>query len=150
MKQKMLNLSICMLFIAATVPAMGSVHENNSSSMILGDGTTSPVSHLRPTGGESLNLTLKITGGLGVEVIFTNDGAENLTNIPSLIHVEGGFLGLINDTIEGVINSIPAGNTTSVGITVLGVGPIRITAKVADEELTATGFVFLIFVLGVQ
>jgi hypothetical protein len=139
-----------MLLLATTVPVMGSPHEGNSSSMIPGDGTTSTISSMGSISDGSLNLTIKITGGLGVNVVVTNDGAVNLTNIPCLIHVEGGILGIINNTVEGVINSIPVGNTTSVGLTVLGVGPIRITAQVADEELTATGFVFLIFVLGIQ
>jgi hypothetical protein len=150
MKHKILSMSVCMLFIATAVPVIGSVHTNNASSTVPGDGTTSTVSHIGSTSDVSLNLTVKITGGLGVNVVVTNSGIVNLTNIPCLIHVEGGILGLINNTVEGIINSIPMGNTTSVGITVLGVGPIRITAKVADEELTATAFVFLIFVLGVQ
>jgi hypothetical protein len=31
-----------------------------------------------------------------------------------------------------------------------GLGPIMITAKVADKEITASGFLFLFFVIGVK
>jgi hypothetical protein len=148
MKHKILNMFICLLLIATAVPAIGSSHKDNVSLVVPGDDAIVPT--MVTVSSIPINLTVKITGGLGVNVVIANTGTINLTGVPVRIHVEGGLLGIINNTVEGIINSIPMGNTTSVGITVLGVGPIRITAKVADEELTATGFVFLFFVVGVQ
>jgi hypothetical protein len=53
--------------------------------------------------------------------------------------VEGGMLGMINKTVNGTID-IPAGESVTVKTgMLLGFGAISITAKVADEEKTATG-----------
>jgi len=47
----------------------------------------------------------------------------------------------INDTVD-----IPAGQSRTVGTGMFfGLGPITISAKVADEEKTATGTQFIIF-----
>jgi hypothetical protein len=94
-----------------------------------------------------LNLTFSITGGLGIWINIKNNGTANATDVPWWIHVEGGILRRINKTVNGTID-IPAGLgvTVSVGTGMLfGFGPISITAKVADEEQTATGFQFIIF-----
>jgi hypothetical protein len=91
------------------------------------------------------NLTFSISGGLGIKAEITNNGATDLTVIPWEIHVEGGILGLINKTLNGTIN-ITAGDTLDVGKMMLfGLGRITITAKVADEEQTATGTQIIIF-----
>jgi hypothetical protein len=85
------------------------------------------------------NLTFSITGGLGVKLEITNKGIANVSDVPWQLHVEGGILGLINKTINGTIN-ITAGETIPVGKMILfGFGLITITARVADEEQTATG-----------
>jgi hypothetical protein len=91
------------------------------------------------------NLTFSITGGLGVNLKITNNGIINTTGVPYWIHVEGGILGRINKTMNGTID-IPAGDTVTVSTgMLLGFGAISITAKVADEEQTATGTQFIIF-----
>ncbi len=94
-----------------------------------------------------VGLTFSITGGLGVWINIKNNGTVNASGVEFQLHVEGGILGRINKTVNGTID-IPAGlgMTVSVGIGILfGFGPISITAKVADEEQTATGFQFIIF-----
>jgi len=91
-----------------------------------------------------VSLTFSITGGLGVNLKITNNGTINATSVPWQLHVQGGILGLINKTVNGTI-SIPAGGTISVGkLMLFGFGPITITAKVADEEKTATGWQIII------
>ncbi len=93
------------------------------------------------------DLTFSITGGLGVWINIKNNGTANASGVEYQLHVEGGILGRINKTVNGTID-IPAGlgMTVSVGTAILfGFGPISITAKVADEEQTATGFQFIIF-----
>jgi hypothetical protein len=85
------------------------------------------------------NLTFSISGGLGVSLKITNNGIANISSVPWWIHVEGGMLGMINKTVNGTID-IPAGESVTVKTgMLLGFGAISITAKVADEEKTATG-----------
>lgn len=91
------------------------------------------------------DLTFSIAGGLGVKVIIKNNGTSDANNIPWQIHVEGGILKMINKTVNGTID-IPAGKSVTVKTgMLLGFGPISITAKVADEEQTATGTQIIIF-----
>ena len=94
---------------------------------------------------EAVELNIDIKGGLGIKVEITNNGTANATGIPYQIHVDGGILGMINKTVNGTID-IPAGKSVTVktGI-LLGFGAISITAKVADEEKTATGWQIIIF-----
>ena len=93
----------------------------------------------------SLSLTFSITGGLGVNLKITNNGTANASGVPWQLHVQGGILGLINKTVNGTID-IPAGGTKTVGTGMLfGFGTLSITAKVADEEKTATGTQIIIF-----
>jgi hypothetical protein len=90
-------------------------------------------------------LTFSISGGIGVKAVITNDGTSDVNDIPWQIHVEGGILGLINKTVNGTID-IPVGKSVTVKTgTLLGFGAISITAKVADEEQTATGTQIIIF-----
>ena len=92
-----------------------------------------------------VGLTCSITGGLGVSLKITNNGTANVTGVPWQIHVEGGILKMINKTVNGTID-IPAGESVTVKTgMLLGFGAISITAKVADEEQTATGTQIIIF-----
>jgi hypothetical protein len=94
---------------------------------------------------KTAGLTYSITGGLGVNLKITNTGTINVSGVPWLIHVEGGILGRINKTVNGTID-IPVGESKTVGTGMLfGFGAISITAKVADEEQTATGTQIIIF-----
>jgi hypothetical protein len=91
------------------------------------------------------DLTFSINGGLGINLKITNNGLVNASDVPWQIHVEGGILGMINKTVNGTID-IPAGDTVTVSTgMLLGFGAISITAKVADEEQTATGTQIIIF-----
>jgi hypothetical protein len=89
------------------------------------------------------NLTFSITGGLGINLKITNNGMVPVNEVPWLLHVGGGILKLMNKTINGTTD-ITAGATISVRIMMVGLGPITISAKVADEEQTATGFQFIV------
>ena len=95
----------------------------------------------------SVSLTFSISGGLGVHLNIKNNGTANASDVTFRLHVEGGILGMINKTVNGTVD-IPAGLgvTVSVGTGMLfGFGAISITAKVADEEQTATGTQLIIF-----
>lgn len=84
------------------------------------------------------SLTFSITGGFKINLKITNNGTTAAKDVPWQIHVEGGILGRINKTINGAIY-IPTGGSATVVIEIFGFGPISITAKVANEEKTATG-----------
>jgi hypothetical protein len=91
------------------------------------------------------DITFNISGGLGVKVDITNNGTSDANDIPWQIHVEGGMLGMINKTVNGTVD-IPAGESVTVNTgMLLGFGALSITAKVADEEQTATGTQIIIF-----
>jgi hypothetical protein len=95
--------------------------------------------------GETPDLQFNIIGGLGVNIKITNNGTVTSTGADWQIHVEGGILGKINKTLIGTVD-IPAGESKTVGTGLFfGLGPISITAKVADEEKTAEGTQFIIF-----
>ena len=94
----------------------------------------------------SEDFNFSIMGGLGVSVVITNPGIEDARDVPWLIHVEGGILGLVNKVVEGTIDIIPAGQSTSVKTGVfLGFGPILITVRAGASEKTAEGKQVIIF-----
>jgi hypothetical protein len=91
------------------------------------------------------NIGFSITIGRGVTMNITNYGTANARSVPWQIHVEGGRLGRIDKTVKGIID-IPAGGSKTVRTgRFFGLGSISITAKVANEEKTATGKQFIIF-----
>jgi PKD repeat protein len=91
----------------------------------------------------------KITGGRGITVTITNNGNASASMVPWSINLTGGFL-LKGKTASGTIPSLAVGQKKNETSKVLGIGKVTITVKAGDKEKTATGFVFLIFVLGVK
>ncbi len=93
-----------------------------------------------------IDINFSITSGVGVYILITNTGAQDATNVPWAIRVEGGILGLISKTVDGIIDVIPAGQSTTMKTGIfLGFGPIMITARVGAEEKTAQGKHIIIF-----
>jgi PKD repeat protein len=93
----------------------------------------------------NLNISIKSGLGLGITVIFGNNGSNDALIESWEITVQGGFLGRINKKMNGTID-IPAGGFKTIGTGMLfGFGAITITAKVADVEQTATGTQIIIF-----
>jgi hypothetical protein len=91
------------------------------------------------------DIVMDIKGGIGVSVVLKNNDIINYTNTSWQIHVIGGILGMINKTVNGTID-IPAGDSVTVTTGLfLGFGALAITAKVVEEEQTATGTQLFIF-----
>jgi|GEM_PF-880455 len=90
-----------------------------------------------------------ITGGKGVTVKVTNNGTANASMVPWSIDLTGGFL-LKGKTLSGTIPALNINQEKTLSSKVFGIGKVTITATVGDKTKTATGFVFLIFVLGVK
>jgi hypothetical protein len=100
-------------------------------------------------------LSISIKSGFGIEVTVSNTGNANATNVNVTISLQGGLIILGKLTSDHI--SVLGVNQTHVTKpkTVLGFGRTTITATATcDEgssaEANATGFVFLIFVLGVK
>jgi subtilisin family serine protease len=88
---------------------------------------------------------VQVKGGLGVNLMMTNNGPLDISNAAWEIHVEGGILGLINKTVNGTVD-IKAGEsqTVSTGM-ILGLGSINISTRAAGIEKTTTGTQLIIY-----
>ena len=96
-----------------------------------------------------------IKGGIGVSAVIENVGESEATDVEWMIELDGVFPGLGGET-TGNIEVIPAGEAASINTgLVFGLGPtaIKITAQSAEgasAEGESSGFVILIFVIGVS
>jgi PKD repeat protein len=117
----------------------------DSASATADDTTTANI-----TQAKEPNIVIEsIRGGKAVTVTVTNNGTANATMVPWSIDLTGGFL-LKGKTLSGTITALGINQEKNVTSKVLGFGKVTITATVGDKTKTATGFVFLIFVLGVK
>jgi len=91
----------------------------------------------------------KIAGGKGITVTVKNNGTINATNIHWSITLNGGLI-LKGKSYSSTILSLGAGKDTTVNSAVFGFGRTKISVTAGDQEKNATGFVFLMFVLGVR
>ena len=90
-------------------------------------------------------LDLSVRGGLGITVTIKNNGTTIANDVEWYLDVQGGLLGRITETMNGIID-VPAGQSKSFSTGLFfGFGPITITTKVAEEEQTTTGTQFVIF-----
>jgi hypothetical protein len=98
--------------------------------------------------GPTIEITA-IKGGSGVTATVANTGGLDATNVSWTISLSGGIL-IKGKTLSGTIPTLAAGADTTVTSKVIGFGKVTITATAGDAEKTASGFVFLMFVLGVK
>jgi hypothetical protein len=92
-------------------------------------------------------IVFTIKGGIGVTAVITNNGTKDIIDVPWFIRVDGGILGHIQKTKEGMTN-VTAGESATVGTGIFfGLGPIKITVRVGSEEKTAAGTQFLMLSL---
>ncbi|MBE3122488.1 MAG: hypothetical protein IMZ53_14895 [Thermoplasmata archaeon] len=93
-------------------------------------------------------IVITIKGGFGVSAVIKNTGTTDLTNVAWTISLNGGFI-LLGKTKSGEIPSIATGAEVTVKDIVFGIGKPTITVSAGTAEVTATGTVFLFFVIGV-
>lgn len=111
------------------------------------DGANGSVSKNLTVINPYLNITIKPGVGLGITVMFNNSGPTAVLKEPYEITVKGGVLGRINKRVNDTVD-IPAGGSTPVKTGMLfGFGALKITAKLADKEQTATGTQIIILTL---
>jgi len=109
------------------------------------DGATNTSSHTVTV--SNISITVKMNSGLGVTVVFTNNGPMNVTNVNWQLEAKGGKYGHINSTSYGLL-SIEAGEAAPRGTPMLfGLGLFKVTVQVADQVTTKTGIQILIFSL---
>jgi len=117
----------------------------DSASATADDETTANI-----TQAKEPNIVIEsIAGGTAVKVIVTNNGTANATMVPWSITLTGGFI-FKGKTLSGTITTLGINEEKTLTSKVLGFGKVTITATVGDKTKTATGFVFLFFVLGVK
>lgn len=91
------------------------------------------------------NLSFEITGGLGVSAVVTNNGDNDSQDISVKIHVWGGIFGMINKSVNEMID-ISAGESKSVSTGIfLGLDVINIRVKVNNIHKTDEGLQIFIF-----
>jgi hypothetical protein len=96
---------------------------------------------------ETPKLSFTVTGGLGVHVKIKNNGTANATGVTWQVHVEGGILHRLNQTVNGTID-VAAGETKTMKTNMLfGLGAIQVTVMVGDETKIVEGTQVLILSL---
>jgi hypothetical protein len=93
-------------------------------------------------------LSVEVSGGMGANVAIMNSGTADATNISWRIHVQGGVLGRINETISGTIDVLAPGHSTTFSTGMFfGFGKITITAQADEVIKTVTGTQLFIFTM---
>ena len=97
---------------------------------------------------EEPKLQIKIERGFkpGIFVSIKNVGDLDATEVSYNISVTGGLLGFINKSKEDVVPLIEVDNETTVNITALGIGLIKIEAKVDAVSESVYGLIFFKYV----
>jgi len=93
------------------------------------------------------DLETEFKGGIGLSLVINNVGDGDATGVKFSLSVTGGVLGFINESADGMIISIPVGETFTYDMPLMGLGSIDIVATVEDVTVTGSGFVFLFFVI---
>ncbi len=98
---------------------------------------------------EAPPLTVTLKGGFGVSMVVKNTGDATLTNISYSLNLDGKLI-FVGKSKSGKIASLAPGDSETIKDMVVGFGKTGITAVAGDVEVTATGTVLLVFVLGVK
>jgi hypothetical protein len=98
---------------------------------------------------EAPPITITIKGGFGVSIVVKNTGDETLTNISWALNLDGKLI-FVGKEKSGTIPSLEPGDSETIKDIVVGFGKTGITAVAGDVEVTASGMVLLVFVLGVK
>jgi archaellum component FlaG (FlaF/FlaG flagellin family) len=97
--------------------------------------------HVIVISAPTITLDVKASKGT-VAVSVTNPGSQNLSSLTWSIHVHGGLLGFLDKNWNGTIDSLPAGQTTTVNSgKIFGLGPIKCDVLVAGTAVNKQGFI---------
>jgi hypothetical protein len=103
----------------------------------------------------TVNFTIDITGGLGVNAVITNNGTKTATNVKWTFTLTGGFILLGKTKSSTLLPLDPGASKTIKDTPILGFGKTTIKVEVTCAEgisatQTKTGFIILFFVIGVK
>jgi hypothetical protein len=98
---------------------------------------------------QHLHIMVTVNGGKGVSVTVENLGKLALQKVPWNITLDGGIL-LKGRLKTGLIAGIQPGESKALTSSVFGIGRVTISVTIGDVQETVKGFVFLVFVGGVQ
>jgi hypothetical protein len=127
---------------------------NNSSPVYYDNLTIAPPGGSPPPKYPELNIT-GITGGKGISATLANIGEGNATNVSWSISLDGGMV-FKGKTTTGNFPTVLSGSTFPLtSDKIVGFGKTTITVAASCDEgksadATASGFVFLFWVLGVK
>ena len=96
------------------------------------------------------DLQLEISGGIGtVSATLKNNGTSTVDDIDWSIQAEGGILGRIDVSTEGIVESLAAGEETVLQTdgSIFGLGKITVSVNVNVGTKTKQGFVIGPFIL---
>ena len=92
-------------------------------------------------------IAVKVNSGLGVTVLFTNNGPMDVSNVTWQVQAKGGKYGHINTTSYGLF-SLQAGEAAPRGTPMLlGLGIFKVTVQVADQKTNKTGIQIIVISL---
>jgi hypothetical protein len=94
------------------------------------------------------DISITISGGLGVSATIKNTGTEDLTNVAWSINLDGSLI-FIGKTKSGTIAALAAGESVTVKDFVIGIGKTGIAATAGTASASASGTVLLFLVIGV-
>lgn len=96
-------------------------------------------------GQSDFGFDVKIQGGRGVRFAIENIGDTTAYDVTYNISVKGGIFKSINESANGLITDILAGESYTGTIPTFGLGSIKVTAMVNSVTLTRYGFTFFGF-----
>jgi hypothetical protein len=131
-------LSIAVMMVTATVPALG-------KSKLSNQDTFDFITGAKKADFNDLNVG-EISGGWGVTAMINNTGTAEATNIPWSIYFCSGLV-FIGGFTEGTIN-VPAGGETTISSgLVFGIGPGSITVTAGGASKIVSCFILGPFIL---
>ena len=133
-------LSIAMMMVAATVPALG-------KSKLSNQDTFDFITGAKKADFNGLNV-VEISGGMGVTARINNTGTSEATNIPWELYFCSGRV-FIGGFTEGTINVPAGGETTIISGLVFGIGPGSITVTAGGASKIVSCFILGPFILGI-
>ncbi len=94
------------------------------------------------------DISITISGGLGVSATIKNTGTVDLTNVAWSINLDGSLI-FIGKTKSGTIAALAAGESVTVKDFVIGIGKTGIAVTAGTASASASGTVLLFLVIGV-
>lgn len=84
-------------------------------------------------------ISIDVSGGFGIKLTISNTGTAEATDLPWSISVDGFIL--LGKEKSGTIATLPPGQSTTVNLIPIGIGPATITATAGSVQDTVSAFI---------